>query len=551
MDEQEVIVLKELLFALMSEENAITRLRCLLITHELFVRSKLFRNVVVEDLKAMLDLYLDTSALPPPPEIAKVLKPRVVEYVHAWFTKYGGYYQPLRVAHSYMERALNINFAACTGDVVPLPPGSTPSALEQQQHHVQELLLVRFFQMCRDERQLTEEIDDSLRAVEEECAKLTIPAPLTPSVGDSDPAGTTQDDGLVCQPQRDEQFAKDLQAQGLQLAETSTVGASSAVLCEFCGLVACKFVPLLDAWRTTLTRLHSEEHEAERGAILHRVLDLRTRVLTAQERCKGLGAAPPSEAAADVDDDGTEFVEDTVGTAEINRLVREEQQRQQKQRQSPTPPSANVDNHKSSSSQLAEVDPTAPTRYRSLFSGGNGGSGRSKHDYVPYFNQDVSDAAAIANTHHLGAPCRAETNEELLARAPVVKSDTFLFFWDKKEISLDTGLELSHRFYGTAEPGAHTTTWERLQPITYKPKKKAVQRCNAPTSKGILCPRTDLEVCPFHGPIIPRDEKTGAPLASSPLPPPCSPPPKAKPKGAVRRLSELDDPPQKRRRKST
>src|SRR5690606_37342347 len=31
-------------------------------------------------------------------------------------------------------------------------------------------------------------------------------------------------------------------------------------------------------------------------------------------------------------------------------------------------------------------------------------------------------------------------------------------------------------------------------------------KCRAPLTNGKLCPRMDLEICPFHGPIVPRDE---------------------------------------------
>lgn len=31
-------------------------------------------------------------------------------------------------------------------------------------------------------------------------------------------------------------------------------------------------------------------------------------------------------------------------------------------------------------------------------------------------------------------------------------------------------------------------------------------KCRAPLESGKLCPRMDLEKCPFHGPIVPRDE---------------------------------------------
>ncbi|KAE8727549.1 protein ASPARTIC PROTEASE IN GUARD CELL 2-like [Hibiscus syriacus] len=45
-----------------------------------------------------------------------------------------------------------------------------------------------------------------------------------------------------------------------------------------------------------------------------------------------------------------------------------------------------------------------------------------------------------------------------------------------------------------------------LQATIYQEKLGEFQPCCAPLNKGGLCQRRDLKICPFHGPIIPRDD---------------------------------------------
>ncbi|MCP6508458.1 UV-stimulated scaffold protein A, partial [Klebsiella pneumoniae] len=39
----------------------------------------------------------------------------------------------------------------------------------------------------------------------------------------------------------------------------------------------------------------------------------------------------------------------------------------------------------------------------------------------------------------------------------------------------------------------------------YKEEPVEILPCRAPLKKGGLCQRRDIKICPFHGPIVPRD----------------------------------------------
>ncbi|KAF9900950.1 hypothetical protein BX616_002433 [Lobosporangium transversale] len=104
------------------------------------------------------------------------------------------------------------------------------------------------------------------------------------------------------------------------------------------------------------------------------------------------------------------------------------------------------------------------------------------------------------------------TRQELLARAPVVPWDDDLAVWDKKEMAFNTsGLERSHRFLGVGDGSnmVSDATLERMKMRTriYSPQlPKVIKACRYPMSNGRLCMRRDLVRCPYHGPIVPRDE---------------------------------------------
>jgi hypothetical protein len=101
---------------------------------------------------------------------------------------------------------------------------------------------------------------------------------------------------------------------------------------------------------------------------------------------------------------------------------------------------------------------------------------------------------------------------ELLAKAPIVEHDLDLDFWDKKSMIFNTsGLEYQHRFLG-AGTGDKEISQDHLselkkRTIVLEPQIISdIPECRFPLKNGALCPRKDIEKCPFHGKIIPRDE---------------------------------------------
>ncbi|KAJ1804078.1 hypothetical protein LPJ56_005700, partial [Coemansia sp. RSA 2599] len=106
--------------------------------------------------------------------------------------------------------------------------------------------------------------------------------------------------------------------------------------------------------------------------------------------------------------------------------------------------------------------------------------------------------------------------------APVVEFGPDLLYWSEDSVPVDTsGLEIRHRFLGAArdQPTVSGQTLDRLRmrAVPYDSLvaqsqagaagRPAIKACRAPMKNGKLCPRRDLVKCPFHGPVIPRDEQ--------------------------------------------
>ncbi|URE29392.1 hypothetical protein MUK42_25627 [Musa troglodytarum] len=108
----------------------------------------------------------------------------------------------------------------------------------------------------------------------------------------------------------------------------------------------------------------------------------------------------------------------------------------------------------------------------------------------------------------------------LLAEAPVLSWGPFLDNWGSKRdvLANQRGLELDGH-WGRVDYDAVIPA-ERIAELSvhrtvYKEEAVEIQPCLAPLRKGGLCQRKDLRVCPFHGPIIPRDA-LGNPIGRSP-----------------------------------
>ncbi|RKO99747.1 hypothetical protein CXG81DRAFT_27511 [Caulochytrium protostelioides] len=131
--------------------------------------------------------------------------------------------------------------------------------------------------------------------------------------------------------------------------------------------------------------------------------------------------------------------------------------------------------------------------------------------------ENDAPAASTASPSNLAAVANPEL-APLFAAAPVVPYADDLYYWDKTEVPLNpTGIDHHHRFLGDGDGDAvmgdaALAALKRRTRVVQPEAPRYIPPCNAPLASGRgLCRRRDLETCPVHGPIIPRDPATGVP----------------------------------------
>ncbi|KAI0496733.1 hypothetical protein KFK09_023057 [Dendrobium nobile] len=127
-------------------------------------------------------------------------------------------------------------------------------------------------------------------------------------------------------------------------------------------------------------------------------------------------------------------------------------------------------------------------------------------------NQKNENTASVESETFAGNFVSSITDrEKLLAEAPVLTWSPFML--DKCAaqsgvLANQRGLEIEGH-WGRVDPDAMIPA-EKIAELNfhctvYKEQPVEIRPCLAPLKKGGLCQRRDLKVCPFHGPIIPRD----------------------------------------------
>jgi len=139
---------------------------------------------------------------------------------------------------------------------------------------------------------------------------------------------------------------------------------------------------------------------------------------------------------------------------------------------------------------------------------------------IPKFTESNSNVTTkmITPTNITIIP-EKETKEDLLNRAPILPAESYTLYWGEESISMNTGIETGHRFFGerSADNEIPTSRFNDLllrHTITKKEFVPVEWACRAPLKNGKLCQRYDRHICPFHGTVIPRD-KNGQPNEKS------------------------------------
>ncbi|KAH7682141.1 UV-stimulated scaffold protein A protein [Dioscorea alata] len=446
----------------MKKPHSQVRYLAVLIIDLLFMRSKLFRTLLVVNFDQFLSLSIGfrrNLPLPPPSTVASTLRSKSIELLEKWNASFGIHYRQLRLGFDYLKNTLKFHF----------PNRLENAARLQQERREREIrskqILLKKFQNFKESYSL---IKDKIQSTIDEIGECI---EILHAKGDDEFVSyiATDDDELEeSRPLALQQIRLDALKEGQKVYESSENMAIFDVLRELLRLLISKHFPLVQKWMSVLVRV--DVTDKFRDTALKEFIDLRNHILSAKEKCAELGCV---------------FVDGPVQNDDEKDLWEDGK--------------IEIDGPGESSGPNSEAKDSVNTV-------------TSNNDKAPALHANKS-----SDTRFLNLP---PEKRKLLSIAPVVEWGPFLDNWglNRDAPANQRGLELeSHwgRVDSDAVIPAEKIAELSVHRTVYKEQPVEIQPCNAPLKKGGLCQRRDLKACPFHGPIVPRDTE-GNPIEQIP-----------------------------------
>ncbi|CAK9165768.1 unnamed protein product [Ilex paraguariensis] len=459
----ELRIASQTLMSFMKRDHSQVRYLTLLIIDELFMRSKLFRTVIVENLDQLLTLSIGfrrNLPLPAPQAVASVLRSKAIEFLEKWKTSFGIHYRQLRLGFDYLKNIHRFQFPNLQANAARIQ-----QERREREMRTKEILLNKFetlkesFSSLKDEIQSTiDEISGCLGIIDTKDQNV----PLVP-VDDDDEMEEFRNSEL-------RQIRLDSLREGDKVQESSENKVVFDALRELYKLLVTKHLVSVQEWISVLIRVDVADNRF-RDVSLKEFIDIRNRLQLVKKKCEESGCALPNTVNNEDEDIWEEGITES---SEIRTNKRS-------------------NDHDSES---APIEPRNETPCSTKVSNGN---------------EEVSHEGGKAESNPL--------RNNLLAAAPVMKWGSFLDNWGSNRdfVANQRGLELEGHWgrvdYDAVIP-ADKIAELNVQTTLYKEEPMEIQLCRAPLRKGGLCQRRDLRVCPFHGPIIPRDSE-GKPISQN------------------------------------
>ncbi|CAI9292081.1 unnamed protein product [Lactuca saligna] len=446
----------ENLMNLMKRDHSQVRYLALAIIHELFMRSKVFRRLIVENLEQLLSLsvgFRRNQPLPAPPAIASKLRLKAIEFLERWNTAFGIHYRQLRLGYDYLKNTLRFQF----------PNLQANAARAQQERRERELrtkeILLKKYELLNSNlpsikhevKSMVDEINECLEILQS-CKEPNLP--LSPINEEEEEEYFEEFRSLELRQIRDNSLKEADKVQ-----ENSENKVVFDALRELYKLLVTKHIVAVQESISVLIRVELSDNRV-RDSMLKEFIDTRNHLKTIKKKCEEAGCA----LSVNTTDEGGEEDIWEEGTSERFDI--------------PKP-------NKQSEDRDHDVS-------------------RSKDSLKIINNKAVCDADLD--------PLKSK----LMGEAPVMKWGSFLDNWGSV-MANQRGLEVEGHWgrvdYDAVIP-ANKIAELNIQATVYEEEEeddKEIQQCGAPLKKGGLCTRRDLKICPFHGTIVPRDNQ-GKPL---------------------------------------
>lgn len=485
------------LMELMKRDHSQVRFLALLVIDELFMRSKLFRTLLVENLDNLLALsvgFRRTLPLPAPPAIASVLRSKAIEFLEKWNDSFGVHYRQLRLGFDYLKNTLRFQFPNLQANAARMQ-----QERRERERRTQEILKSKFEELKENFVMIKEEIQST---VDEIVGCLDIARmkkenlPLVP---------LDDEDSVEFYSSELQQIRLQSIKEGEKVHENSDNKVVFDALRELYKVLVTKHMVSVQEGISLLIKVDVTDNRS-RDSMLKELIDIRNRLLSMKKDCEEAGCYLPKSTNNDNEEEEVNWVEAEVESTETKSSME---------------PRASMNNENLSAAQNSKEG----SKIGSIERSSSGRPGKQ--------NEDPARASTSKNSKKVIDKGKRSSNitfktdksldietsslkNKLLAEAPVVDWGPQLDNWgpNRDVLANQRGLDLDNH-WGRVEldaviPGKIIAELN-LQATIYKEEPVDIEPCRAPLSKGGLCQRRDIRVCPFHGPIIPRDDE-GKPI---------------------------------------
>lgn len=429
------------------------------------MRSKLFRTLIVEKFDQLLSLsvgFRNSLPLPAPPAVATTLRTKAIEFLEKWNLSFGLHYKEIRLGFDYLKNTLKLKFP----DLQATAARRQRERLEREER-TKEILRSKFESLRDGFGVLKGEIEETIKEIKEGLEIVQWRG------DDGVPLAILDEEDyeeIRCSHLR--QIRMDSLKQSDKVEETSENRVVFDVLREQGKLLMKKHLVSVQDGISLLIRVDVSDNRT-RDSMLKELIDIRNSILATEKKCEQAGfiisrMIDIPEKEEDEEEDIWEEDDGKVGSDPVKKVA----------------PLPRVQNGEGSSLQSSSE------------------ANRSTLESIS------NKASSTKKVRRSGDPLR----DKLISEAPVMSWGAQLSNWDSTtEVRANhRGLEVeSHwgRVDQDAVIPADKIAALNLQATVYREERTEIPPCHAPLKKGGLCQRRDLRACPFHGPIVPRDDE--------------------------------------------
>ncbi|CAN0889611.1 UV-stimulated scaffold protein A homolog [Linum grandiflorum] len=475
--DSELRLAAQTLMELMKRDHSQVRYLSLLIVDELFMRSKLFRSIMVENLDQLLTLsvgFKRNLPLPAPPAVASVLRSKAIEFLEKWNASFGVHYRQIRLGFDYLKNTLRLQFPNIQGNIARIR-----QERREREARSKEILQNKFESLKENLSGMKEEIQETIDEINQ-CLEI-----VTCKEEDRPLSPIDEEDYEEFRPLELQQIRINSLKEAEKVQEDAENRVVFDTLREHYKLLVTKHLVSVQESISVLIRVEVTNARL-RNSMLKDLIDFRNQVQSVKKKCAESGCSLPAVTKTEKEDEEDDFWEECK--FDSTRI------------------GCSSESNKPNGSSFE-----SSTSKKSLESGDSNSKRIKPSDRDGRKTDSKSD------------PLKSK----LLEEAPVLEWGSFLDNWgpNRDVLANHRGMEIENhwgRVDNDAVIPAERIAELNLSASLYKEEQVEIQPCRAPLRKGGLCPRRDLRVCPFHGPIIPRDDQGNPIIQSTPTDHPTS-----------------------------